>query len=44
MPGVVVSRQHFLVGGVRMREAAGRRRDPFEEAHGRALALREHES
>lgn len=29
----------FLVGGVSTRVAAGRHPDPFEEAHGRAMAL-----
>ncbi|MGH7803632.1 MAG: hypothetical protein ACREQJ_04740, partial [Candidatus Binatia bacterium] len=32
---------YFLIGGVRGRPVTGRRRDPFEEAHARALALLE---
>ena len=32
---------YFLIGGIRPRSSAAPRRDPFEEAYGRALALLE---
>ena len=38
----LVQSLYFLVGGLRERERSGRHPDPFQDAHGRALALLDH--